>query len=99
MKRTYERFVHFAFVGIIHVVNILFGLAIGGVMGHWFLALGDLHHRDIRRAPGPGQRFDVRRATSAFVHLLPDLRLHRAVVTADSHEHRRAWERRECALP
>ena len=38
-ERTYERFVNFAFVGIIHVVNILFGLAVGGVMGHWFLAL------------------------------------------------------------
>jgi hypothetical protein len=38
-EQTYERFVNFAFVGIIHVVNILFGLAVGGVMGHWFLAL------------------------------------------------------------
>ncbi|HEX5210590.1 MAG TPA: aa3-type cytochrome c oxidase subunit IV [Pseudolabrys sp.] len=36
---TYERFVLFAFVGIIHVVNLLFGLAVGGVMGHWFWAL------------------------------------------------------------
>ncbi|HZQ11723.1 MAG TPA: aa3-type cytochrome c oxidase subunit IV [Pseudolabrys sp.] len=35
---SYERFVHFTFVGIIHVINILFGLAVGGVMGHWFLA-------------------------------------------------------------
>jgi len=38
-EQTYERFVNFTFVGIIHVVNILFGLAVGGVMGHWFLAL------------------------------------------------------------
>jgi len=38
-EQSYERFVHFTFVGIIHVVNILFGLAVGGVMGHWFLAL------------------------------------------------------------
>ena len=37
--QAYERFVQFTFVGIIHVVNILFGLAVGGVMGHWFLAL------------------------------------------------------------
>ena len=38
-KHTYERFVHFTFVGILHVINLLFGLAVGGVMGHWFLAL------------------------------------------------------------
>lgn len=37
--QSYERFVHFTFVGIIHVINILFGLAVGGVMGHWFTAL------------------------------------------------------------
>jgi hypothetical protein len=35
----YRHFVFFTFVGIIHVVNILFGLAVGGVMGRWFLAL------------------------------------------------------------
>jgi len=35
---TYERFVHFTFVGIIFVVDILFGLAVGGVMGDWFMA-------------------------------------------------------------
>jgi hypothetical protein len=38
-ENTYVRFVDFAFVGSVHVVNILFGLAVGGVMGHWFLAL------------------------------------------------------------
>ncbi len=38
-EQGYEEFTHFVFVGIIHVVNILFGLAVGGVMGHWFLAL------------------------------------------------------------
>jgi Bacterial aa3 type cytochrome c oxidase subunit IV len=36
-EQSYERFVFFTFTGIIHVVNILFGLAVGGVMGHWFL--------------------------------------------------------------
>jgi len=36
---TYEHFVEYTFVGIIHVVNLLLGLAVGGVMGHWFLAL------------------------------------------------------------
>ena len=35
---SYERFVHFTLVGILYVVTILFGLATGGVMGHWFLA-------------------------------------------------------------
>jgi len=38
-EQTYERFVHFAFVGIIHVINLVFGLAVGGVMGHWLAAL------------------------------------------------------------
>jgi Bacterial aa3 type cytochrome c oxidase subunit IV len=37
-ENTYERFIHFTFVGIIFVVDILFGLAVGGVMGHWLLA-------------------------------------------------------------
>jgi hypothetical protein len=37
-EASYERFVHFTFVGILYVVTILFGLATGGVMGHWFLA-------------------------------------------------------------
>ena len=36
---TYERFILFTFVGIIHVINLLLGLTVGGVMGHWFLAL------------------------------------------------------------
>ena len=36
---SYERFVLFAFVGIVHVINLLFGLAVGGVMGHWLWAL------------------------------------------------------------
>jgi hypothetical protein len=38
-EQTYERFVHLTFVGIVHVTNLLFGLAVGGVMGHWLLAL------------------------------------------------------------
>ncbi|MBV9346796.1 MAG: aa3-type cytochrome c oxidase subunit IV [Pseudolabrys sp.] len=32
---TYEGFLHFAFTGLLHVVNLCFGLATGGVMGHW----------------------------------------------------------------
>jgi hypothetical protein len=37
-EQTYEHFVHFTLVGILYVVTILFGLATGGVMGHWFMA-------------------------------------------------------------
>jgi hypothetical protein len=37
-EQTYEGFVHLAFVGLLHVVNILIGLAIGGVGGHWLIA-------------------------------------------------------------
>lgn len=38
-EESYEQFVQFTFVGIIQVINILLGLAVGGVMGHWFAAL------------------------------------------------------------
>ena len=38
-ESTYERFVPFTFVGIVHVGNLVFGLAVGGVMGRWFMAL------------------------------------------------------------
>ncbi len=37
-ESSYERFVHFTTVGILYVVTILFGLATGGVMDHWFMA-------------------------------------------------------------
>ena len=37
-ETSYVRFVHFTTVGILYVITILFGLATGGVMGHWFLA-------------------------------------------------------------
>jgi hypothetical protein len=36
---SYERFIQFTFVGVMHVINLVFGLAVGGVMGHWFWAL------------------------------------------------------------
>ena len=35
---TYEGFVHMAFIGTLHVVNIVIGLAIGAVAGHWGVA-------------------------------------------------------------
>jgi hypothetical protein len=37
-ESTYERFVHLAFVGTLHVVNIVIGLAIGAVAEHWGVA-------------------------------------------------------------
>ena len=37
-ENTYDTFVKFAFVGTIHVINLVLGLAIGGVMGHWLTA-------------------------------------------------------------
>jgi len=38
-ENTYERFVEFTFVGIVYLVSVLFGLTVGGVVGHWFWAL------------------------------------------------------------
>jgi hypothetical protein len=38
-ESSYERFVFFTFTGIVHILNILLGLAVGGVMAHWFAAL------------------------------------------------------------
>jgi Bacterial aa3 type cytochrome c oxidase subunit IV len=35
---TYRSFLHLTVVLIVHIVNILLGLAIGGVMGHWLTA-------------------------------------------------------------
>jgi len=37
-ENSYEQFIHFTLVGILLVINILLGLATGGVMGHWFMA-------------------------------------------------------------
>src|SRR5215472_9225084 len=34
----YDRFVHWIVVGGAHVVNIVLGLAIGAVAGHWLVA-------------------------------------------------------------
>jgi hypothetical protein len=35
---TYRTFVHIAFVGTLYVINILLGLAIGGVLDRWLIA-------------------------------------------------------------
>jgi len=37
-EANYSGFLHAVSVGTIHVVNILIGLAIGGVIGHWLPA-------------------------------------------------------------
>jgi len=37
-EATYDNFVQLAFVGTLHVVNIVIGLAIGAVAGHWGVA-------------------------------------------------------------
>jgi Bacterial aa3 type cytochrome c oxidase subunit IV len=39
-EAMYERFVHLVLVGGAHVVNIVLGLAIGAVAGHWGVAFG-----------------------------------------------------------
>lgn len=37
-EATYETFVQIAVIGTIYVVNILIGLTLGGVLGHWLPA-------------------------------------------------------------
>ena len=34
-KRTFHRFVHLAYIAVLHAANVLVALAIGGVEGHW----------------------------------------------------------------
>jgi Bacterial aa3 type cytochrome c oxidase subunit IV len=41
-EQTYINFVHFAEVGICHVVNIVLALTIGTVVGHWGVMVGIL---------------------------------------------------------
>jgi len=38
-EQTYESFVKYAFDGSIHVINLLLALTVGGVLGHWFMAI------------------------------------------------------------
>jgi hypothetical protein len=38
-ENTYHNFVHFTFTAVVHLVNLLLGLAVGGVSDHWFAAL------------------------------------------------------------
>ena len=39
-EATYDRFVHLVFVGSAHVANIVLGLAVGALTGHWLVAFG-----------------------------------------------------------
>ena len=39
-EAMYDRFVHLLFVGSSHVANVLIGLAIGAITGHWLVAFG-----------------------------------------------------------
>ena len=38
-ERTYESFVKYSFDGSIHVINMLLGLTVGGVLGHWLTSI------------------------------------------------------------
>lgn len=60
-ERTYETFINFTVVGILHVITICFGLAVGGVMGHWFWAAAIFVIGAIGAAPGflGGSKFPI----------------------------------------
>ena len=38
-ENSYRSFLHFAFTGIFHIITLLLGLTVGGVIGDWFWAL------------------------------------------------------------
>jgi hypothetical protein len=38
-EAMYDRFVHLVFVACCHVVNVILGLAVGALTGHWFVAV------------------------------------------------------------
>jgi hypothetical protein len=37
-EASYASFVHLVYVGILHVINIVIGLGVGGVNGAWWIA-------------------------------------------------------------
>jgi hypothetical protein len=39
-ESTYKSFVQLAYIGCTHVANIVIGLAVGAVAGHWLIAFG-----------------------------------------------------------
>ena len=69
----YEQFVHFTVVGILFVLNLMFGLAVGGVMGHWFTALPIFIIAIIGLVPGWSATRKLRASWPSCS--LPDLRL------------------------
>ena len=77
-EESYESFVHFTLVGILYVVTILFGLATGGVMGHWLAGGDHLRDRAARRHSRPAQPGDNSQLCR-LRHLFSDLCLHRAI--------------------
>ena len=38
-EAMYDRFVHLALVGGAHIANIILGLAVGALAGHWLVAI------------------------------------------------------------
>jgi hypothetical protein len=38
-EATYQGFLHLAFIGAVHVINTVIGLAIGGAAGNWWVAI------------------------------------------------------------
>ena len=71
----YDRFVHLVVVGGAHVANIVLGLAIGGVAGHWLLAFAIFLTVSGVAATRPSAG-SISRATA--------MRIHRLLVTGDT---------------
>ena len=79
-EQGYESFVHFMLVGVLYVVTVLFGLATGGVMGHWLLAAAIFVIGLLGAIPGL-----LSKATTQLCGLrglFSDLRLQRAIIAA-----------------
>ena len=51
-EATYQWFVHFTVIAILHIVNIVLGLAIGGVNGHWIIAFATMVIATVAAAHG-----------------------------------------------
>ena len=77
-EQSYESFVHFTLVGILYVMTVLFGLATGGVMGHWPVAAAIFGIGLLGAIPGLAQRGDDAQLCG-LRDLFSDLRLHRVL--------------------
>jgi Bacterial aa3 type cytochrome c oxidase subunit IV len=60
-EATYRWFVHFTVIAILHIVNIVLGLAIGGVNGNWLLAFATMLIATV--AAGHGLRTGSKRSS------------------------------------